>query len=88
MRYHPVCIEHNIRLNSDGTCPQCRDVQGQPFILDMQGYFLKMDFPMIEKAIAHFMQTAGGNTPLDILELQTEIEILRNLKLPSAQSGT
>lgn len=37
-----VCEEHDVPLNEDGTCPQCRDSNGQPFILDMQSYYLKV----------------------------------------------
>lgn len=38
--YYAVCEEHEAVLNPDGTCPQCRDKDGNPFVLDMQSYFL------------------------------------------------
>jgi hypothetical protein len=34
-----ICIEHDTRLNDDGTCRYCR-YQGKPFVLDMQSYCL------------------------------------------------
>jgi hypothetical protein len=37
--YYKVCIEHKLRL-VDGRCPECRDKNGNTFILDMQSYFL------------------------------------------------
>lgn len=39
--YVKVCLEDDSELNPDGTCPQCRDKNGQPFILDMQSYYLR-----------------------------------------------
>lgn len=35
------CTEHELELNPDGTCPKCRDENGEPFILDMQSIYLK-----------------------------------------------
>jgi hypothetical protein len=40
VQYYAVCEEHRMALNSDGTCPKCRDANGQSFVLDMQSYFL------------------------------------------------
>lgn len=34
------CMEHKVQLNLDGTCPECRNAQGQPFVLDMQSIYL------------------------------------------------
>lgn len=36
-----VCIDHDLPLNPDGTCPVCRDSKGKPFVLDMQSYYLR-----------------------------------------------
>lgn len=35
-----MCIDHEVYLNADGTCPECRDATGKPFILDMQSICL------------------------------------------------
>jgi hypothetical protein len=43
--YWVFCDEHNVALNDDGTCPKCRDANGQPFVLDMQSTYL---FPKSE----------------------------------------
>jgi len=48
-QYYAACEEHRVALNSDGTCPQCRDANGKPFILDMQSYFLVPVGEPIEK---------------------------------------
>jgi hypothetical protein len=50
-----MCAEHNVQLNEDGTCPQCRDSNGQPFILDMQGTYLEPEHPA-EAAIRVFCE--------------------------------
>lgn len=39
--YYAVCAEHHIALNLDGSCPECRDGNGQTFPLDMQSYYLE-----------------------------------------------
>lgn len=36
----PACIEHKTHLLFDGTCPHCRDANGDPFVLDMQSTYL------------------------------------------------
>jgi hypothetical protein len=38
--YDRVCLEHNLKLDKSGHCPECRDSRGQPFTLDMQSYYL------------------------------------------------
>jgi hypothetical protein len=38
--YAKFCIEHNIPLDGEGHCPKCRDANGNPFVLDMQSYYL------------------------------------------------
>jgi hypothetical protein len=38
--YIAICEEHDVRLNTDGTCPKCTDGNGQPFVLDVQSYYL------------------------------------------------
>jgi hypothetical protein len=38
--YTSYCEEHELPLNPDGTCPKCRDANGEPFILDMQSIYL------------------------------------------------
>jgi len=43
-KYIAVCIEHDLPLNN-GMCPICRDADGQPFILDMQSYYLAPALP-------------------------------------------
>lgn len=44
--YYAVCEEHDVPLNLDGTCPMCKDADGQPFVIDMQSYYL---VPVVEK---------------------------------------
>ena len=38
--YIRICYEHEKPLHDDGTCPDCRDENNQPFVLDMQSYYL------------------------------------------------
>jgi hypothetical protein len=40
---------------------------------------------MIEKAVEHFLKTAGGCTPIDVLELKAEMEILRKISNPAVE---
>lgn len=47
--YYRVCYDHRVELNKDGTCPLCRDANGEPFVLDMQSYFLVPIGEPIEK---------------------------------------
>jgi hypothetical protein len=57
--YWILCDEHNIKLNDDGTCPQCRDGAGRTFVLDMQSTYLfpksddQSEYPEIEAAQYH-----------------------------------
>ncbi len=39
--YDAYCEEHELKLNPDGSCPKCRDSQGNPFPLDMQSIYLQ-----------------------------------------------
>lgn len=39
--YDAYCEEHELKLNPDGSCPKCRDSQGNPFPLDMQSTYLQ-----------------------------------------------
>ena len=45
-KYIAVCIEHDLPLNN-GMCPLCRDANGQPFVLDMQSYYLAPVLPPV-----------------------------------------
>jgi hypothetical protein len=39
VEYDAYCAEHHIRLE-DGRCPECRDANGNTFVLDMQSTYL------------------------------------------------
>jgi hypothetical protein len=41
--YTAYCEDHELKLNPDGSCPECRDSNGQPFPLDMQSIYLSND---------------------------------------------
>ncbi len=39
--YEAYCEEHDLKLNPSGSCPKCRDKDGNTFPLDMQSIYLK-----------------------------------------------
>lgn len=41
MPFKVMCAEHEIELNTDGTCPCCFDLSFKPFVLDMQSTYLE-----------------------------------------------
>jgi hypothetical protein len=89
-----ICIEHEIPLNADGTCRNCRDKDGRAFVLDMQSYYLEpKERPQMPEVNGQYamnpqLAKAAGDQAAQAADTRASAEEAGYLELEGAQKDS